>query len=213
MKFGIQGKFAIAFGLLALISISNFSLLRTAEQNASEQQAWVTHTQNVLLKSEAVLGYLRDAETGQRGFLLTQKTEYLEPYNTGIIQAKKVQLTFLVETLMFVASIAIIAFAIKQRLVKPLINLNANTLRMMNGETVNLNEISSNVEIGELITSFYKMSQKIKSTMEDLSASKNEAEEKEHSLYEIIWSANVGTWQWDILTDKVSLNSRRNHRC
>ena len=84
---------------------------------------------------------------------------------------------------------------------------------MMNGETVNLNEISSNVEIGELITSFYKMSQKIKSTMEDLSASKNEAEEKEHSLYEIIWSANVGTWQWDILTDKVSLNSRRNHRC
>ncbi|WP_169727991.1 sensor histidine kinase [Adhaeribacter aquaticus] len=38
------------------------------------------HTNQVLLKLENILSLLKDAETGQRGFLLTNDEEFLEPY-------------------------------------------------------------------------------------------------------------------------------------
>ena len=39
---------------------------------------WVTHTHNVTVGLERVLALLTDAETGQRGYLLTGRREYLE---------------------------------------------------------------------------------------------------------------------------------------
>jgi len=89
MPLGLQKKFVIAFGLLIFISVGNFGLLWVVEQNAEEQQEWVVHTQQVIHESEAFLGHIRDAETGQRGFLLTGKSEYLDPYITGITKAKE----------------------------------------------------------------------------------------------------------------------------
>ena len=41
----------------------------------------------VIIQSEIYLGAMMDAETGQRGFLLTRDTSYLEPYHNGIINA------------------------------------------------------------------------------------------------------------------------------
>lgn len=75
------------FGLLIAISIGNFGLLLIGEKNAAEQQSWVSHTHQVIEKSGNLLGHMRDAETGQRGFLLTDDPAYLEPYNIGIAQA------------------------------------------------------------------------------------------------------------------------------
>src|SRR5690242_3740910 len=40
-------------------------------------------TSRALLQSEALLSTLCDAETGQRGFLLTGNTAYLEPYRNA----------------------------------------------------------------------------------------------------------------------------------
>lgn len=42
------------------------------------------HTVEVLEHTEFIIAVLSDAETGQRGYLLTGELKYLEPYNSGI---------------------------------------------------------------------------------------------------------------------------------
>lgn len=49
-----------------------------------ENERWVGHTHQVLTKLEATLSTLKDAETGQRGYLLTGEERYLEPYHSAI---------------------------------------------------------------------------------------------------------------------------------
>ncbi|MEG4805422.1 CHASE3 domain-containing protein [Microcoleus sp. ARI1-B5] len=49
-----------------------------------ENEAWVSHTHRVLTELEATLSTLKDAETGQRGYLLTGEERYLEPYRSAI---------------------------------------------------------------------------------------------------------------------------------
>ena len=45
---------------------------------------WVTHTQSVLKQLEGILSLLKDAETGQRGYMLTHDDAFLEPYNNAL---------------------------------------------------------------------------------------------------------------------------------
>ncbi|MEA5461527.1 CHASE3 domain-containing protein [Arcicella sp. LKC2W] len=47
----------------------------------------VEHTQKVLLVSEEFISNMKDIETGQRGFLLTQNHTFLEPLNQGKVEA------------------------------------------------------------------------------------------------------------------------------
>jgi two-component sensor histidine kinase len=51
---------------------------------ALEAGRLVTRSLEVRERSERVLGALRDAETGQRGYLLTGRPEFLQPYETGL---------------------------------------------------------------------------------------------------------------------------------
>jgi PAS domain S-box-containing protein len=53
------------------------STLRAAEIDLSEQ---------IFLNTQALLSSLKDAETGQRGFLLTGSDEYLEPYRQALAE-------------------------------------------------------------------------------------------------------------------------------
>ncbi|MCU0537640.1 MAG: CHASE3 domain-containing protein [Hydrococcus sp. Prado102] len=70
------GIFAIAVVIIAGIgSLSYLSLLRF-----KENARLVIHTREVMETSEVLLSLLKDAETGQRGYLLTGKRAYLEPY-------------------------------------------------------------------------------------------------------------------------------------
>lgn len=46
----------------------------------------VTHTQSVLTHLESVLTTVDDAETSQRGYILTRKPSYLQPYQTSRTQ-------------------------------------------------------------------------------------------------------------------------------
>ena len=73
----IGGGFAVAFA--ALIVVGATSYLSTRKLLDTSQ--WVSHTHQVLEKLEGVLSLLKDAETGQRGYLLTGEDHYLEPYN------------------------------------------------------------------------------------------------------------------------------------
>jgi CHASE3 domain sensor protein len=63
--------------LVALACGAIWHLSRTAAYNG----ALVDHTHRVQELSKDVLGRLIDAETGQRGYLLTGREGYLQPFN------------------------------------------------------------------------------------------------------------------------------------
>ncbi|HEY0264257.1 MAG TPA: CHASE3 domain-containing protein, partial [Granulicella sp.] len=44
------------------------------------QEDWVQHTWKVINQTEIIMGSVRDAENGERGFLITDDDEYLAPY-------------------------------------------------------------------------------------------------------------------------------------
>jgi signal transduction histidine kinase len=52
-------------------------------RRGAEGRAWVRHTETVLATMSSALSHLQDAETGQRGYLLTDDDAYLEPYRKG----------------------------------------------------------------------------------------------------------------------------------
>ena len=45
--------------------------------------SWVAHTHEVIASLETVRGDLVDMETGQRGYLLTGNSEFLQPYDSA----------------------------------------------------------------------------------------------------------------------------------
>src|SRR5207244_7999319 len=51
---------------------------------AAAATGWVTHTYEVIEGLQTVLSSLKDAETGQRGFLLVGQESYLEPYTRAV---------------------------------------------------------------------------------------------------------------------------------
>lgn len=76
------------FGVLILLIIGSYIILHFAGRNAAGQQAWVLHTHEVISESRSFLKYMVDAETGKRGYLITHQQAYLEPYYSGLDQAK-----------------------------------------------------------------------------------------------------------------------------
>jgi len=64
---------AVIVGLVTLITIDRVGASRSL----------VRHTLEVMRQAEELAGHLSDAETGQRGFLLTNEDRYLEPYKAG----------------------------------------------------------------------------------------------------------------------------------
>jgi CHASE3 domain sensor protein len=53
-----------------------------------DAREWVTHTRIVLLDLESFLSLMNDAETGQRGYLLTHRESYLTPYENALNQSQ-----------------------------------------------------------------------------------------------------------------------------
>jgi PAS domain S-box-containing protein len=81
-RFSVIGGFAV---LLAVLLI-NTAVTRRQIAVQDSNQAWVEHTQRVQLELTTVESLLKDAETGQRGYLYTGEARYLEPYNTAVQQ-------------------------------------------------------------------------------------------------------------------------------
>ncbi|MDF7776646.1 CHASE3 domain-containing protein [Sphingomonas sp. AOB5] len=69
----------IGFVLLASAVLGTLWLFREQQQS----QRWVVHTLRTQEQLRAVLSDLQDAETGQRGYLITRDPEYQRPYIEG----------------------------------------------------------------------------------------------------------------------------------
>lgn len=68
---------------MTLISVISLVVFIAGEKQVSDDNYWVTHTHEVIITASNFDKQLVDAETGQRGFLLTDSPTYLEPYYTG----------------------------------------------------------------------------------------------------------------------------------
>lgn len=69
-----------AAGVVLVSACASYWNVRTLEAT----NRWVVHTHEVLTELQGTLSLLKDAETGQRGFLLTGREHYLEPYHDAI---------------------------------------------------------------------------------------------------------------------------------
>jgi PAS domain S-box-containing protein len=81
-RFSVIGGFAV---LLAVLLI-NTAITRRQLAVQDNNQAWVEHTQQVQLELAQFESLLKDAETGQRGYLYTGDPSYLEPYSNAVAQ-------------------------------------------------------------------------------------------------------------------------------
>jgi methyl-accepting chemotaxis protein len=75
------GLAAVTLLLVAGISYRNANTLIDTER-------WVAHTHQVRIELADMLSELKDAETGQRGYLLTGEESYLEPYKATLTTLK-----------------------------------------------------------------------------------------------------------------------------
>jgi PAS domain S-box-containing protein len=85
MKLGLKiiVVFVVVLLIIGIVGIQSYLEI----QRLIESNSWVIHTHEVNENLEHVLSLLKDAETGQRGFILTGEERYLEPYvaaNTDI---------------------------------------------------------------------------------------------------------------------------------
>jgi methyl-accepting chemotaxis protein len=85
--FGRKVGSAFAVTVVALIAIAVTGYRSTKSLIANDER--VAHTHQVRRQLADVVSALVNAETGQRGFLITAKDEFLEPYNAALLTIDK----------------------------------------------------------------------------------------------------------------------------
>src|SRR5438270_3976461 len=76
-----KGGLVIAIPVLCLL-LQSVWLVRLHREEESATQ-WTQHTQEVELEAERLLGALVDAETADRGYVITRNATFLEPYESA----------------------------------------------------------------------------------------------------------------------------------
>lgn len=76
----LQIGFGLSFIILLITSIASFISVQSQIENRTK----VLQTQETILKADKILIDLLNAETGQRGFYLTNNESFLEPYYEGL---------------------------------------------------------------------------------------------------------------------------------
>src|SRR5215210_4264792 len=84
MKWSIEKRIFVAAGIALAVLIVNALVSFAATRDLLASQANVAHTNQVIAQLEAILSTVKDAETGQRGYLITGELAYLEPYQSAV---------------------------------------------------------------------------------------------------------------------------------
>ncbi len=80
MKWSIGSKIGSGFGLALAVLMVVGAVSYNSTAKLIDSAEWVRHTHEVLNGADNTLSSLKDAETGQRGYLITGEESYLEPY-------------------------------------------------------------------------------------------------------------------------------------
>jgi len=85
----IRFRLSLLITMLFFAAIANAIFTFWLENLGDEKLKWVNHTSEVISTTKNFLSAIKDAETGQRGYLLTHKISYLQPYHQGLAQSKE----------------------------------------------------------------------------------------------------------------------------
>jgi CheY-like chemotaxis protein/CHASE3 domain sensor protein len=72
----------ICAAILILLAVNGW-FINYNFRNVTEHEWWVNHTNEVISQIDLTLSSAKDAEAGARGFLITGREEYLEPYHNA----------------------------------------------------------------------------------------------------------------------------------
>lgn len=72
----LQVVFSISIALLIVSLVASYY----STQKLIDNSQLVNHTNEVLLEAENIISLMKDAETGQRGYIITRNTSFLQPY-------------------------------------------------------------------------------------------------------------------------------------
>ncbi|MEA5568225.1 response regulator [Anabaena sp. UHCC 0399] len=81
----VAGGFGLASVILVMMGIVSYNST-TFLINTNNQ---LQKTQETITALEALLSHIKDAETGQRGYILTGQEHYLQPYQTALVEVEK----------------------------------------------------------------------------------------------------------------------------
>lgn len=81
-------RLAAGFGLAGLVLVVIAVIAYRSTNTLIDNDGWVSHTHQVRTELADLLSELKDAETGQRGFLITGDESYLAPYQTALAEIK-----------------------------------------------------------------------------------------------------------------------------
>lgn len=84
MKWSLTNKLTAGFGIALVAVVANAAISYQNTLKLIQNEHRVIHTHQVLTKLESTMSTLRDAETGQRGYLITGKADYVKPYFAAI---------------------------------------------------------------------------------------------------------------------------------
>ena len=84
MKWNVGTKIGAGFGLALAIFVIVGAVSYRSTTELIEASDLRKHTYDVLSQLDETLSLLKDAEIGQRGYLLTGEESYLEPYQTAL---------------------------------------------------------------------------------------------------------------------------------
>lgn len=87
VKMSMRFKLIVLLAILFIASIGNSAFTFILEDHAEKKLTSVMHIHELIHTSEKLLSTMTDTETGQRGFLLTGNSSYLEPYHNGLLSA------------------------------------------------------------------------------------------------------------------------------
>src|SRR5437763_806476 len=86
MSLSIEGKIRIGVVILLSVLIINGFISYRAARTLIDDQRLVLHSHQTLAELETTLSTVKDAETGERGYIITDAQEYLEPYHAALGQ-------------------------------------------------------------------------------------------------------------------------------
>lgn len=87
MKTTLKSNLLLGLGLSLLILFVSSLASFISIKNLITSTDLVKQSDEVIINTEAVISFLKDAETGQRGYLLTGNKVFLEPYNGASTKA------------------------------------------------------------------------------------------------------------------------------
>ncbi|MDM4769409.1 response regulator [Solimonas sp. SE-A11] len=86
---GIQTRLGLAFAVILLLFAGSALMFRAALTEVEEARQATDHSELVLQAIDSLLVLVLDQETGLRGYLLSSRDEFLEPYRVGGEQFEK----------------------------------------------------------------------------------------------------------------------------